>query len=760
MLKKWLSVIVILVFVISGLLYTTKAFDRLSNIFYDTLLKISAGKPDENVPVVLVTATENFFQQLGHEPNRKDYANLINLLSDCKLIVSDIFFPARQSEESDRVLRDSFASHADKIILPVFTPFKLEEKLDESGYKVEFLNENHPYFQSKIVHLGHINVFPDSDTVVRKCPAFISYKGRTYPHVAIKALALAERGEDIQTKRIKGFRKISGVLPVDEDGCFLIKFLKPGNLISRIYTMEDVLSGRLNPKVFKGKIVIIGHTIIGSKNADLIPTPFGVQFGAIVQMQALYTVLSANYIFPIAMENVMMVMGILLVLCLFAFTSFWRGTRFFIIIFIALLYIPFFLFKNYSIFFNPVPVMFPLIFSYGAFVVINFFEARKELSKGQELLSVLESTQREIAAVIRPHEMPGMQKKVYLPAIHDTFFEKTPRITLKTINSLLGIEDGIIFSADFSTDKINILVSKENTSIREDIISYALKAIGNDRLKIYNKNLPSEFRKAGIYNFIILRILEEPFMNIYGFFINKGYGAVSSVRYFTQDDYQWIASFCLQIVVALFNTQLNDALRKSQLETIMRLASAIEYRDRETGMHIARVSEYCGLIASEINLPQVEVDLIKTAVPLHDLGKIAIPDRVLLKPSALTEEEKEIIRTHTIIGAKMLEGSDSFVLQAAYLIALYHHEKYDGTGYPYGLKGNAIPLYGRIASLADVFDALSTKRVYKQPESFDISLERVKELAGKDFDPQIVEAFTRKRKLALEIYLKYRESGV
>lgn len=757
--RKWLSPIIILFFVISGFFYYTQTLDRISNIFYDVVIKITADKPEQRVPVVLVTATDKFVQQLGHEPSRKDYANLINILKDSKIIVSDIFFSSRQAEEIDSVLRSSFSLHTEKIILPVFTPFKLKEKFNETGYRVSFLNENHPYFQSKIIHLGHINVFPDTDTIVRKCPVFIFHEGHSYPHIAIKSLMVADNNR-IHFKRFKGFNRHNNTIPIDEDGCFLIRFLRPDSMAEKIYAMEDVLTGIIKPEIFRNKIVIIGHTIIGSKNADLIPTPFGVQFGAIVQMQALYTVMSDNYIWPIAIESILVIMGIILLLSFFVFTTFWRGTYFFIITTFALIYASFFLFKNHNIFFNPIPVLLPLIFSYGSFVVMNFFEAKREISKGHQLLSVLEVTQREIAGIIRPHEMPGMQRKVYLPAVHDTFFKRTPQMTLETINGLLGISDGIIFTADLSTKKINVLVSKQNSGIKEEILLYALNAIGNERLRIYNRNLPAEFQKSGIHNFLILQILEEPFMNIYGFFINKGYGEISTSKTFTRNDYQWIASFCLQIVVALFNTQLNDALRKSQLETIIRLAAAIEYRDRETGMHISRVSEYCGLIATKINLPQIEVELIKTAVPLHDLGKIAIPDSVLLKPSALTDAEKETIKTHTIIGAKMLEGSDSLVLQAAYLIALYHHEKFDGTGYPYGLKGNAIPLYGRIASLADVFDALSSRRIYKHAESFDSSIKAIQELADKDFDPQMVDIFVNNRDLAFEIYTKYQEKPI
>jgi len=748
------------VFVAVIFLYFLHVFDRLSNIAYDSLLRISFWKPEKSIPVVFVAATDRFVQEIGHEPNRNDYAALINLLAESKAIVSDIFFPTVQAEKTDKILKDALITNSEKVILPVFTPYRLKEKINETGYRVDVLNENHPYFQSKIKHTGHINVFPDSDTIVRKCPAFIFYRNQSYPHISIKTVSILQKKSDIKVKRFNGFRKTYGVIPVDDDGCFLIRFFKPESMTGMIYPMEKVITGNVKPEVFRNKIVVIGHTIIGSKNADLIPTPFGVQFGAIVQMQALYTVLSGDYIWKISRENVIKIMVLAMFVYIFMLSlSLWRSTRFFIFSIMVLFYVPFYFFKHHNIFFDPVPLFFASTFSYIGSLVIGFHEARKEISKGQELLSVLESTQREIAAVVRPHEMPGLQKRVYLPAFHSTFFTKTPQITLKTINSLLGISDGIVFSMDKSSGKITVLVSKEDSNISTELISLVLKNIDQtEKVKIYNRGIPGDLKKFSVSNLLILRILEEPFMNIYGLFINKKTGPVSSVRFFTRNDYQWIASFCLQIVVALFNTQLNDALKKSQLETIMRLAAAIEYRDRETGMHITRVSEYSALISSEIKLPEVEVDLIKSAVPLHDIGKIAIPDSVLLKPSGLTEEEKEIIRTHTIVGAKMLEGSDSFILQAAYLIALYHHEKFDGTGYPYGLKGNAIPLYGRIVSLADVFDALSSNRVYKQAESFDVSINKIMELSGKDFDPQIVDVFVKNKELTFEIYSRYQEN--
>lgn len=757
--KKWVAIILTCFFVLVAFFYSINFLNKFSLLVYDLLLKTTPVQIDNRIPVVLVTATERFASKTGHEPGRDDYAKLIDILDKSKLIVSDIFFPSLQSEKTDSILRNSMLIRCEKIILPVFTPYKLSTfHKSEFGYSVSSLNENNQYFQSAVKHTGHINVFPDSDTIVRKCPAFIYYKGTAYPHIAIRAFSIYQRNQSISISRNTISGKKQGTIPVDKDNCFNIRFLEPETFANMVYPMEDVLTGEIRPDAFKDKVVIIGHTIMGSKNADLIPTPLGVEFGAIVQMQALYTVFSDAYISVVDSGFVLFVTFLVMCVLLAVFSfSFWRGTWAFAFIFFGTIYTSLILFKKGSVFFDPVPILFSGTFSYISFVVISFFEARTELTKGEELLSVLESTQREIALALKPHEMPGMQKKLYMPAFQDDFFNKTPRLTLRTVISLLGISEGIIFSVDRATEKPVILVAGQDSKITPDILSLAVNALDSEKAKIINKKVPFEFGKYGISNFLILQILEEPLMKIYGFFANKQPGPVSSAKLFTTTDYQWIASFCLQIVVALFNTQLNDALRKSQLETIVRLATAIEYRDRETGAHISRVSEYCALIASKINLPPVEVELIKAAAPLHDLGKIAIPDNILLKPESLTEDEKKIVRQHTVIGAKMLEGSDSFILQAAYLIALYHHEKFDGTGYPYGLKGTAIPLYGRIASLADVFDALSSKRIYKEAQTFESAIQYIAELSNKDFDPNIVDIFVENKDLAFEIYTKYKE---
>jgi len=194
----------------------------------------------------------------------------------------------------------------------------------------------------------------------------------------------------------------------------------------------------------------------------------------------------------------------------------------------------------------------------------------------------------------------------------------------------------------------------------------------------------------------------------------------------------------------------NKKVKKSYLDTIYRLSMAAEYRDNETGAHIRRMSLSSAAVAEEMGLPASEVEFILYASPMHDVGKIGIPDRILLKPGKLDAEEWIIMKSHTTIGAGILSGVDSELLQKAEIIALTHHEKYDGSGYPKGLSGDQIPVEGRITAIADVFDALISKRPYKPPFPIDKSIDIIKGGVGKHFDPQVAEAFFK----ALEKIIK------
>lgn len=193
-----------------------------------------------------------------------------------------------------------------------------------------------------------------------------------------------------------------------------------------------------------------------------------------------------------------------------------------------------------------------------------------------------------------------------------------------------------------------------------------------------------------------------------------------------------------------YSSRLQNAhqeLRYAYLDTINRLVAATEYKDEDTGDHIVRISRYCTLIAEKLGLPAETVELIQYASPMHDIGKIGIPDYILLKPDRLTKEEFEIVKTHTTIGAAILENAKADVLRTSHEIALTHHERYSGGGYPQGLSGSNIPISGRIVAIADTFDALTSTRPYKDPYPFDVAVDIITSEKGKHFDPDITDLF-------------------
>jgi len=199
-------------------------------------------------------------------------------------------------------------------------------------------------------------------------------------------------------------------------------------------------------------------------------------------------------------------------------------------------------------------------------------------------------------------------------------------------------------------------------------------------------------------------------------------------------------------------SEATAAVRTRERETLMRLAKAGEYRDEETGNHVLRMARYSRLIAEELNLTSDECRTIAIAAPMHDIGKIGIPDAILLKPGRHTPEEFEVMKRHTLIGYEILKESPSKYLQMGATIALGHHEKYAGGGYPHGLVGEEIPLPARIVAVADVFDALTSVRPYKPAWPVQDALTYLREQRGKHFDPHCVDAFLSQLGRALEVY--------
>jgi hypothetical protein len=188
-------------------------------------------------------------------------------------------------------------------------------------------------------------------------------------------------------------------------------------------------------------------------------------------------------------------------------------------------------------------------------------------------------------------------------------------------------------------------------------------------------------------------------------------------------------------------TRAFSELEIAQAETVRRLSMAVEFRDEDTGAHIERIGRFSTLLAEHVGMDADFCATLTHAAPLHDVGKVAIPDAILLKPDVLTKEERAIVQTHAEEGHRLLRGSSSAILEQAATIALSHHEKWDGSGYPRGAKGEAIPIEGRIVAVADVFDALTSDRVYRRAFTVEEAVEMMLEQRGRHFDPVLLDAF-------------------
>ena len=216
-----------------------------------------------------------------------------------------------------------------------------------------------------------------------------------------------------------------------------------------------------------------------------------------------------------------------------------------------------------------------------------------------------------------------------------------------------------------------------------------------------------------------------------------------------------------EITVAYFSDittiiNLNEEMENTQAEIIYAMGEIGESRSKETGNHVKRVALYSEILALKYGLSSKEADILKMASPMHDIGKVAIPDAILNKPALHTKDEFEVMKTHAILGFNMLNKSDKPIIKAAAIVAHEHHEKYDGSGYPNAIKGNQIHIYGRITAVADVFDALGSSRVYKKAWPLEKILKLLEEEKGKHFDPKIVDIFLEN----LDVFLEIRDSHI
>lgn len=305
-------------------------------------------------------------------------------------------------------------------------------------------------------------------------------------------------------------------------------------------------------------------------------------------------------------------------------------------------------------------------------------------------------------------------------------------------------------------------------NILKDIYKLTFAKNGNEALRLIKKEKPDlillDVMMPEMTGYEVCEILKQDMLykSIPIIFVTALNDAVDEAKGLNLGAVDYISKPVNPAVVkARVSTHLSlvdaDELRRTRLQIIQRLGRASEYKDNETGMHVMRMSHYSRIIALAYGYSAKEADNLFHAAPMHDIGKIGIPDKIMLKPGKLSDEEFTVMKKHPEIGAEILGESDSDLIELAKTVAMTHHEKWDGTGYPKQLKGEEIPIEGRIVALADVFDALTSVRPYKEEWPVTKALSFIKTQKGLHFDPQLVDLFEQELDKIIEIKKRWKD---
>ncbi|MEM5497245.1 two-component system response regulator [Paraglaciecola mesophila] len=328
--------------------------------------------------------------------------------------------------------------------------------------------------------------------------------------------------------------------------------------------------------------------------------------------------------------------------------------------------------------------------------------------------------------------------------------------------------------SDHNTKQKVLIVDDEPANLRVlkkilgDLYRLSFAKTGEEALRLVERDLPDlillDVMMPGMTGFEVCEVLKKNSVSsiIPVIFVTALSDELDEAKGFEVGAVDYITKpISPAVVKARVRTHLSlvqaDELRRTRLQVIQRLGRASEYKDNETGTHILRMSHYSKVMALAYGLTENAADNLLHAAPMHDIGKIGIPDSIMLKPGKLTDEEFTIMKTHPEIGAEILGDSDSDLIALAKTVSLTHHEKWDGSGYPNGLKGENIPLEGRIVAIADVFDALTSKRPYKEAWPVQEAVDFIHDQSGRHFDPSLVALFNGCLPAILEIKHRWQD---
>ncbi len=386
---------------------------------------------------------------------------------------------------------------------------------------------------------------------------------------------------------------------------------------------------------------------------------------------------------------------------------------------------------------------------------INDYKHKAELTAQRLFTAVLAALRSYRDIIVIEKNRAGL--KHIIDASRDLFKQQSIRKlaqgVLTQVISLMGLRDsmymrsdGLAVSSTEDCNKMRIIASTGKYAVCD---SYAedCKVLNPDAMEMFKQ--VQEIGHGAFVGDSYVGYLPTMQCGTHLLYV-EGCGAFRN-----EQDEDLLRIFSNNVGVAFDNIYLNREILDTQKEIIRMLGEVVENRSKETAYHVVRVSEISRILACAIGLDEACVDEIYYSSPMHDVGKIGIPDSILLKPGSLTEEEFELMKTHAEIGRNILAGSRKSLLKTAAVIAHQHHERWDGKGYPQGLKGEEIDIAGRIVCVADIYDAICSKRVYKEAWSIDKALDHIKENRGTIFDPKLVDAFFENLDEIREVQKRY-----
>ena len=737
--------------------------------------------------IALIGISDKDMELLGRLPwTRNRYAELIYYLKEggTDVIAFDMFFDLSDVEHIKNDVALSAAAHdADSVIFPVWSPTtNLFRTRPEDGIYRGRLNKNIDIIANSAKRIGHLNVFYDSDGVARRAPIQIASADGKESFIPLSlALYLEQKGINQKLEFYPGDSlKIGDMcIPLDSRSCIPINYIdlekhvniyhgtdiewieklgqeKPITLYS-FYDVSPQNENRVPADQFKDKIVLIGVATPGSEQ-DVHVTPFGRKFGIFIQANLLYNFLAERLItIPCPFYTISIVTALSIIFSILIFRVHIRGGAYLLIAGVLLTlfvtsaiitFTGFTLFQELNLMIDMMPFVAMSLMLTGTCLAVNLSSVSREsamrdlqldllLEVGEITTSKDESDQYSLKSYQEDIKITSALAIPARPPLE--LLEPVKRITHCEATALYildGDTKDFVYSGFSGIDEL-----KDGSQKVAGVVN---KWIQSGAKPVWIENVSKHTGLSSVNSDNIRCLLAVP-LNVKKqtigtlYLFNKLASNISPFAEFTSEELRLISSFTHQIAIAIENHRLYADIHDIFLDYIKSIAAALDARDAYTHGHSRRVAEFSIGIGKELGLSEGELEFLELSATIHDIGKIGIGESVLNKPGKLTDEEFKIIQSHVVKGSKILEPMSR--LRVLMPGVRHHHEKYDGTGYPDGLKGDEIHLVARIISVADTYDAMTSSRIYRNGLPKEVAFKEIEKGAGTQFDPKLAISF-------------------